>query len=311
MASRRLVLHADDFGMNADINAGILRSFRDGLLTSTSLLANAPNAAEACRLWPQLIADLQAGSLPSLAMRQRAGDDLSRFDLGIHLNLTQGRPLSSGYPAELLNQQGQFPGIGPVFRRLRSVGSRFREGVRRELATQIEFMFDHQVPPTHLNGHQYVELMPGVAELVPDLMQKFSIPVVRVARETNLVQTVLFQGRVPAFAISMIKRYYADRFRRLPAIARCAAPARFFGTAHAGLVDRGTLRHFLRFASPFGCTEIGLHPAVDPNGQSMSAEWCDPLAALRPRELDWLCDASSCELIDANGLRLGRLWQVP
>lgn len=311
MATRSLVLHADDFGMNSAVNSGILRSFRDGLLTSTSLLANAPNAADACSLWPQLIADLNGGHLPSLAMRQRSGDDLSRFDLGIHLNLTQGRPLTPTYPSELLNQQGQFPGIGPVFGRLRSVGSRFRDAVRRELEAQIEFMLDHQVAPTHLNGHQYVEIMPGVAELVPDLMKKFSIPVIRVARETSLMQTVLFKGRIPAFALSLIKRYYAARFRRLPAIASFNSPASFFGTAHAGLVDRGSLCQFLIGASPNGCTEIGLHPAVQPDGQSIPAEWGDPLAALRPAELDWLCDPAISDLIVANRLRLGRLWQLP
>lgn len=311
MASRSLVLHADDFGMNAAINSGILRSFRDGLLTSTSLLANAPNAAEACNHWPTLIADLHAGSLPSSGLRQRVGDDLSRFDLGIHLNLTQGRPLTSTYPSELLNQQGQFPGIGPVFRQLRAVGSRFREGVRQELSTQIQFMLDHQLAPTHLNGHQYVELIPGVAELVPELIQKFSIPVIRVAREINLFQTVLFKGRVPAFALSLIKRYYAERFRRSPAIAALAAPARFFGTAHAGVIDRGILRRFLKCASPVGCTEIGLHPAVEPDGNSIPPEWNDPLATARPAELDWLCDAATGELITTYGLRLGRLWQVP
>ena len=309
---RWVVLHADDFGMNAAVNAGILQSFRDGLLTSTSLLANAPAAAAACHAWPQLIVDLRAGAIASAPRRAQLGDDLSPFDLGIHLNLTQGHPLSANYPSELLNDRGEFPGIGPVFRQLRSVRSRFRNAVLTELQSQIEWMLDHDVSPTHLNGHQYVELMPCVVELIPLLTAKYSIPVVRVAHEPHLAQTVLLEGRVVPFAIALIKRHYARRMQRLESVRELSAPMRFFGTAHAGLVTRPMLERFLRCSSPRGCTEIGLHPATAPQSDARLSgdEWFDPLAALRPNELQWLCDHSTAEVIASHGLSLGRLSQI-
>ena len=40
--SGTIILHADDFGMNPAVTAGIVRGFEHGLLTSTSLLTNAP-----------------------------------------------------------------------------------------------------------------------------------------------------------------------------------------------------------------------------------------------------------------------------
>lgn len=309
MAARWLALHADDFGMNPAVNAGILKSFREGLLTSTSLLANAPCVNEACAAWPALLDDLRAGAIESAPRRRQLSDNLNSFDLGIHVNLTQGRPLSPNYPVELLNEQGQFPGVGRVFGRLRREGSRFREPVRNELQLQIERMVDHGIPPTHLNGHQYIELIPGVAELIPDLMSRYSIRVVRVAREHHLLRTVLSTGRVGAFAVALVKRHYANRFLRRDA-AELAAPARFFGTAHAGLVTRGTLGQFLRSASATGCTEIGLHPAVPNDGLPVADGWFDPLAATRPQELDWLCDQSTDDLLRSQGLNLGRLTQI-
>ena len=81
--SRWMVLHADDFGMNKAVNAGILKSFRDGILTSTSLLANAPAAEEACQEWPRLMADLRAESISSATRRRKLSDHLTPFDLGI------------------------------------------------------------------------------------------------------------------------------------------------------------------------------------------------------------------------------------
>lgn len=64
----RLVLHADDLGMNRAVTHGILRGFRLGLLTSTSLLANAPDAAR-LREWKRLEEDRAAGRLASQAVR--------------------------------------------------------------------------------------------------------------------------------------------------------------------------------------------------------------------------------------------------
>lgn len=309
---RWIVLHADDFGMNAAVNAGILQSFREGILTSTSLLANAPAAVDACRDWQRLQADVRAAAVPSATRRNRLADDLAAFDIGIHLNLTQGTPLSPNYPAELLNQRGEFPGIGPVFRQLRSVKSRFREAVRAELELQIEWMLDNGAPPKHLNGHQYVELMPTVADLVPLLAAKYSIPVVRVAHEHCLMRTVLMEGRAAPFLMALVKRFYAARFRRGYSVTGLVAPARFFGTAHAGLVTQKRLESFLRFSSPIGCTEIGLHPATASQADARKAgdAWFDPLAELRPRELQWLCDDSTVELFAARGQLLGRLSQI-
>jgi predicted glycoside hydrolase/deacetylase ChbG (UPF0249 family) len=303
-----IVLHADDFGMNAAVNAGILQAFRDGILTSTSLLANAPAVSDACTAWPSLMAELREDAIPSATIRRQAGDSLRPFDLGVHLNLTQGRPLTANYPAELLGDQGQFPGIGLVFRKLRSERSRFRQAVLNELQAQVERVQALGVQPTHLNGHQYVEMVPEVASLIPDLAAKYSIPIVRLAKEGYLARTVLGQGRVVSFAVSLIKRYFAGRFQKHIERNGLVAPLQFFGTSHAGHVDKAMLMKFLTFASSSGCTEIGLHPGVTAIESPLVTDaWHDPLAAARPSELKWLCDISTCGLVYSRRLRLGRL----
>lgn len=303
-----IVLHADDFGMNAAVNAGILQAFRDGFLTSTSLLANAPAVSDACAAWPLLMAELREGAIPSATIRREVGDTLRPFDLGVHLNLTQGRPLTANYPAELLGEQGEFPGIGQVFRKLRTERSRFRQAVLNELQAQVERVQSLGVEPTHMNGHQYVEMVPEVASLIPDLAAKYSIPIVRLAKEGSLARTVLGQGRVVSFAVALVKRYFAGRFQKHIEREGLVAPSQFFGTSHAGHVGKSTLIQFLTFASPSGCTEIGLHPGVAAIEPSLVTDaWHDPLAAARPAELGWLCDMSTGGLFSGHGLRLGRL----
>jgi predicted glycoside hydrolase/deacetylase ChbG (UPF0249 family) len=309
---RRLVLHADDLGMNRAVSDGILRGFRQGLLTSTSLLANAPDAARAVEEWKKLEEERAAGGLPSAAARRNLGDPDQAFDFGIHLNLTQGRPLSGDrYPAELLDAEGRFPGVFKLFARLRHSGEKYQAALLAEFERQIQLPLDRGVRPTHLNGHQYVEMFPTTARWAPELMKKFGIQTVRVAREPSLWRTTLcrpFQfGKWP---IARVKRLFAEQFRELMDSKGIAHPDAFFGTAHAGRIDAGLLRLFLKCGKNLGLVEIGLHPGEETNEtrpQDIADGWDDPLAGSRPNELRLLVSNELPKMLESAGWRLGRL----
>ena len=180
--------------MNRAVSDGILHGFRHGLLTSTSLLANAPDAARALSQWKGLLIERSNGWLPSAEARRRLDDPDCPFDLGVHLNLTQGRPLGDRYPGELLDAEGRFPGVFSLFARLRRSGDKLRDAIRDEWRRQIQFLCDHGLRPTHLNGHQYVEMLPATAEIVPELMKHFGIKAVRVAWEPALLRNTALHG---------------------------------------------------------------------------------------------------------------------
>ncbi|HVC97623.1 MAG TPA: ChbG/HpnK family deacetylase [Pirellulales bacterium] len=309
---RRVALHADDLGMNRVISEGIFQAFERGLLTSASVLTNAPHALLAIESWKGRFAGRSAGELPCSDARRRL-DDLRRpFDLGIHLNLTQGRPLTADrYPAELLDRNGCFPGIGPLFRRLLYRATQWEAAIEAELSAQIELLLDHGLRPTHLNGHQYVELLPALARSIPRLLQKYSIPAARVAWEPPAWGTSLRPGFRPLNCLlSSIKRRYAQKFRAR--LARCGTPYPdvFFGASHAGRIDLVLLRRFLRGSRSFTMAEIALHPALAalaPDEQTIPPEWRDPLAARRPRELELLLSPALAEELLSHGIRLGRI----
>ena len=154
-STARVMFHADDFGMNAAVNQGIITAFRCGVLTSTSLLANANHVDQACQSWPALIVDQIRDDLPSMEKRRKLKDPKLTFDLGIHLNLTQGCPLTAGrYPEELLDRNGCFPGITNLFFRMKRANRAQLTSVAAELEAQVQRMDDHGLKPTHLNGHQ-------------------------------------------------------------------------------------------------------------------------------------------------------------
>jgi chitin disaccharide deacetylase len=307
----RLVLHADDLGLNRAVTDGILRGFREGPLTSTSLLANAPDVPRAVEQWKTLLADQAAGRLPSAAVRAALGDPPKPFDLGVHLNLTQGRPLlGNRFPAELLDARGRFCGIYALFARLKWHGSRFGDAIRAELSRQVQMVCDLGLRPTHLNGHQYIEMIPGISEIVLELVAQFDIRVIRVAREQALWRSTVLRGHLGKWPLALVKRWYAGRLRSRVDALGIPHPDAFFGTVHAGDVARPTLERWLAHACNDRLVEVGLHPAEASDGSSAEdrgAGWHDPLAAARPRELQMLVAAELPKSLEAAGFRLGRL----
>lgn len=307
---RRVVFHADDFGMNTAVNLGILSAFRDGLLTSTSLLANGPAAETACQEWGRIIVEQASGPLLSSEKRSRVFEPPLPFDLGIHLNLTQGFPLTKErFPAEMLGINGNFPGIGKLFARLNRANSEQLHAVESELYAQVAWMCDHGLRPTHLNGHQYIEMIPQVSQMIPGILRHFSIGTVRVALERGLVRTLLFRGDVAGWGLAQVKRHYAKAFRRHMLRANASFTEHFYGTSHAGRIDRRLISQFLSQSKQAGTTEIGVHPAVRLTAENLPASdpWFDPLAKSRPMELEWLCDDNLVDELSARGLGLGRL----
>ncbi len=307
-----IALHADDFGLNAAVTDGILRGFRHGLLTSTSILANAPHSLPALKAWQELSREQLRQLLPSAALRRELDDVRRTFDFGVHLNLTQGRPLTGErYPAPLLDSEGRFPGVACLFRRLRARSAeQFISAVHDELAAQIGWVVDHGVSPTHLNGHQYIELLPQVSSLLPKLLERFSIPVRRLALEPALARTTLWHGfRLRAWALALVKQYYARRAYS-SGRASYAAPRAYFGTAHAGKIDIRILDLFLKHAGQGGMIEIGVHPGCDEvriRPHELCEGWHDPLASQRSSELALLESPLLAERLRSRGVKLGRL----
>src|SRR5947207_6734932 len=73
----RLVVNADDFGLSAGVNRGILETHAAGVVSSVSVLVNAPGWDDAVRR----LRDLGPPPAPGG---------------GLHLNRTTGRPVPSG-----------------------------------------------------------------------------------------------------------------------------------------------------------------------------------------------------------------------
>jgi chitin disaccharide deacetylase len=136
---RTLVVNADDFGFTPDVNQGIVEAHRNGILTSTTLMATGAAFDDAVR---------QAREYPSL-------------DIGCHLVLVGQPPFPSSVAA------------------LAQAVALKRIQIYEALSAQVRKILDAGLQPTHLDTHKHTHLLPQVLDAVARLSQDFKIPWVR------------------------------------------------------------------------------------------------------------------------------------
>lgn len=164
----QLIVNADDFGLSESVSRGILQAHLQGILTSTTFMANFP--------WAPEMAPLLAGA-PALGV-------------GVHLNLTTGAPLLP--PEQVPTLVGEDGCFGKSLVRLFTRADAAE--VRREWAAQIEraiSLLDRH--PTHLDTHRYLQAHPQFTAVLIDLARTYKIPAVRCLHpgpELNLGQMV-------------------------------------------------------------------------------------------------------------------------
>ncbi|MBN1282483.1 MAG: ChbG/HpnK family deacetylase [Proteobacteria bacterium] len=159
---RRLIVNADDFGMTVDVSRGIIAAARGGVVRSTSAMASCPDF--------------------SRSMEELEGSGLS-LDVGLHANLTWGRPISE--PSEiptLVDGRGCFLTRSKLLAKalVRAISP---EEAYREMWAQAAKLASRRERITHLDGHHHVHAFPEVAMAAERVAREFGIPYVRAPRE--------------------------------------------------------------------------------------------------------------------------------
>ncbi|CAH1233785.1 YDJC [Branchiostoma lanceolatum] len=162
---KKLVINADDFGYCPERNRGIVESYLHGDVTTASLMANTDAAEDAIKL-------ARLHSIP----------------LGLHLNLTEGRPVSNRQRAEssLVDGGGWFHGKLGVRKTAYSGGLNTTE-VRDEVEAQLRWFVDLLgKPPTHIDGHNHVHVLPGVRDVFAAAAAAAGVRWIRLPVQTDL-----------------------------------------------------------------------------------------------------------------------------
>jgi predicted glycoside hydrolase/deacetylase ChbG (UPF0249 family) len=151
-ATTLLIVTADDFNLSEGVCRGILAAHRHGIVTETSVMVN--------------LGDLQQAAV-LLATAPRLG-------VGLHLNITRGRPVASpSAVAELLGPESQFLGSPQALPMpLR------RDAVQAEFQAQLDtFVRTFGCLPQHLDTHHHVHQHPVILDALLDLAVPLRLPV--------------------------------------------------------------------------------------------------------------------------------------
>lgn len=150
----RLIINADDFGWTESINRAVDDGCQAGVITSTTLLVTGPALESAVRI---------ARRTPELGV-------------GLHFNLTEGRPVSeSGQIPSLVDDQGLFLSRSGLIKA--GLTGRLKPNhVALELDAQWRLFKETGLSASHLDGHQHIHFLPRIIDVVLDFCDREKLP---------------------------------------------------------------------------------------------------------------------------------------
>ena len=235
-ALKQLIVNADDLGLSAAINEGIIKAHVSGLVTSTSLVASGQSfgqGVELARLYEQL-------------------------GVGVHLTLVEENSVSSQSSIPTLAPHGVLPSsYGELTRNLAFRRIRLRD-VEFEWRAQIEKCLLAGIKITHLDSHQHTHALPMLFPLAVKLANNYKIPGIRVPRGFPSLHDIALQRFLPKCALSLLA--HADLL--MFGLETLKTTNHFAGLFESGALDQTRLSAILNKLRP-GTTELVAHPGIE------------------------------------------------
>jgi len=166
---RLLTVNADDFAWSKSVNNGIIATHRDGIVTSSSILA----AGSAFEHGVEL-----ALATPTLSM-------------GMHLNIFRGfTVLPPRDVPTLCGDDGKLLGSWKLVVARLATGRMDEAQIEAELRAQIEKVLAAGITPVHFDSEKHLHLWPSVFRIVCRLAAEYGVPRVRVVREPRGLKAI-------------------------------------------------------------------------------------------------------------------------
>lgn len=237
---KRLVVNADDLGLDARIDEGIFRAHAEGIVTSASLLVTGQTAGEAAA---------------------RAKD--CALALGVHLCLTTHlTPAAPARSVRWLAPGGRFRRNWAEF--ALAWASRLIPGeeVSQELRAQVDRARALGVDVDHLDMHQHLHLLPGITPRVEALAAELGLPLRWPAEPARLGWAGAPRAAAKAALLKGLARAaQAPRAVRIPA----------WGLFESGALSERRLLNLLA-RMPDGA-ELVCHPGLSPALVREDPQW--------------------------------------
>ena len=256
---KRLIINADDCNLTAGVTRGILLAHDRGIVTGTTLMMNLP---------------LTEKTVKELKKRKTLG-------LGVHLNVTFGKPLTKPSQVSSLLKSGG------IFRRPDGYQKKTPQvkDVIREYDAQIKFFENRfENKPDHLDTHHHLHDRPVFFKALVSVARKWKLPV----RRCRFFQKGSDPGSDP-FCFSGLKT--TDYLYGNLATKFLWGPVSFWGVVEN---------------LPEGTSEIACHPGFYDTDLARASSLC----RMREVELKLFSDGKSRKKLAGLGIELVQFSQI-
>jgi len=235
-----LIINADDFGISKAVNYAIMAAMDSTICTDTTLLANFDESENAANL----------------------AISMNRTDrVGIHLNLTEGFPLSLKIRNEprFCNQEGYFH--NKKLKRIALLSKSEKIAVQEELTSQIRLCRKFGIPISHADSHNHIHEEPGLGLLIMDILKNENIPYLRLTN--NIGET------------SFVNRIYRSTYNLVLGFKRLTV-TEYFGSIT-------NLNNYAKMIDENSVVELMIHPGKIVDNQILDVYSKENLSLLLPQ----------------------------
>ena len=272
-----LIINADDFGLCSGVNNAVQQAHTTGILTSASIMPTMPAADDALKM---------AAQLPDLG-------------IGLHLNLTEGWPVSQSKKIHsILDKNGMFTFSPARLAFSALLRKNIRNAVKLELTAQIEWLLERNIKPTHLDSHKHIHACPSIYPVVVELARKFNISAIRWPCEPPYVCNAKWPtppkgGKTRAFILRRMAKI--NRLQNAEFIKNNF----LFGIAHTGQINKDFFLALAR-SGLVGTFELMTHPGFADGLDQNKTRLLDQ----RLKELETLCSREVKNILENANIQL-------
>lgn len=173
MRAHRVIINADDLGMNPEVNSAIENAINDGCISSSSIMANAPAFDDAVRIAKQY----------------------SQISFGVHLNVDEFAPLTNHgifYKYHIVDELGVFR--KEVLHGFTTMEDDLVEAIYAEWKAQLDKVIAVGIVPSHIDSHEHTHGIVRLQDVLIRLLKEYDIKRIRRKPYTSIPEMFVNRG---------------------------------------------------------------------------------------------------------------------
>jgi chitin disaccharide deacetylase len=277
---RRLIINADDFGLTSGVNRGIVEASTRGIVSSATLMASGDAFNDATA----------------------SAKSLTRFSLGCHIVLVDGRPVLDGryLPGLTATHDNQFDPSLTSFA-VRVLSGRLENEIEAEAVAQIRKVESAGVTVSHLDSHKHTHILPGVLRPLVRAARACGVRAIRNPFGPVRFSVLLEYPRLwRQYSKVKVLHALAGKFRQTVTEAGLLTTDGTVGVVATGSLNTRLFQHILD-TLPEGTWELVCHPGYnDADLDRIHTR----LRESRVTELQLLTSANAREMLARAGIEL-------